>query len=61
MMVFVDRFRYKASKARQAQSRLKAIAKLQPPIRQRPRHNVEAESRRQSLPLAEVDVVDWRT
>ena len=30
MMVFVDRFRYKASKARQAQSRLKAIAKLQP-------------------------------
>ena len=30
MMTFVDRFRYKASKARQAQSRLKAIAKLQP-------------------------------
>jgi ATP-binding cassette, subfamily F, member 3 len=30
MMNFVDRFRYKASKARQAQSRLKAIAKLQP-------------------------------
>jgi ATP-binding cassette subfamily F protein 3 len=30
MQVFVDRFRYKASKARQAQSRLKAIAKLQP-------------------------------
>ncbi len=30
MMAFVDRFRYKASKARQAQSRLKAIAKLQP-------------------------------
>src|SRR3982751_2416525 len=30
MMVFVDRFRYKASKARQAQSRLKAIAKMQP-------------------------------
>jgi ATP-binding cassette, subfamily F, member 3 len=30
MMVFVDRFRYKASKARQAQSRLKAIEKLQP-------------------------------
>ena len=30
MMSFVDRFRYKASKARQAQSRLKAIAKLEP-------------------------------
>jgi ATP-binding cassette subfamily F protein 3 len=30
MMSFVDRFRYKASKARQAQSRLKAIEKLQP-------------------------------
>jgi ATP-binding cassette subfamily F protein 3 len=27
---FVDRFRYKASKARQAQSRLKALAKMQP-------------------------------
>jgi ATPase components of ABC transporters with duplicated ATPase domains len=31
MEAFVERFRYKASKARQAQSRLKAIAKL-PPI-----------------------------
>ncbi|MEM7291030.1 MAG: ABC-F family ATP-binding cassette domain-containing protein, partial [Pseudomonadota bacterium] len=31
MQAFVDRFRYKASKARQAQSRLKAIAKLKPP------------------------------
>jgi ATP-binding cassette subfamily F protein 3 len=30
MQEFVDRFRYKASKARQAQSRLKALAKLQP-------------------------------
>ena len=30
MQAFVDRFRAKASKARQAQSRLKAIAKLQP-------------------------------
>ncbi len=30
MQEFVDRFRYKASKARQAQSRLKAISKLQP-------------------------------
>jgi ATP-binding cassette subfamily F protein 3 len=30
MMSFVDRFRYKASKARQAQSRLKAIERLQP-------------------------------
>jgi ATP-binding cassette subfamily F protein 3 len=31
MQAFVDRFRYKASKAKQAQSRLKAIAKLKPP------------------------------
>ncbi len=30
MQAFVDRFRYKASKARQAQSRLKALAKMQP-------------------------------
>lgn len=30
MMAYIDRFRYKASKARQAQSRLKALAKLQP-------------------------------
>jgi ATP-binding cassette subfamily F protein 3 len=30
MQAFVDRFRYKASKARQAQSRLKALAKLGP-------------------------------
>src|SRR5690606_18310769 len=30
MQAFVDRFRYKASRARQAQSRLKALAKMQP-------------------------------
>lgn len=30
MQAFVDRFRYKESKARQAQSRLKALARLQP-------------------------------
>jgi ATP-binding cassette, subfamily F, member 3 len=30
MMAYVDRFRFKASKARQAQSRLKALAKLEP-------------------------------
>ncbi len=30
MQAFVDRFRYTASKARQAQSRLKALAKLEP-------------------------------
>ena len=30
MQAFVDRFRYKASKARQAQSRLKALARLDP-------------------------------
>ena len=32
MQAFVDRFRYKASKARQAQSRLKALARLEPII-----------------------------
>src|SRR6201987_3496044 len=30
MQAFVDRFRYKASKARQAQSRIKALARLEP-------------------------------
>ena len=30
MQGFVDRFRYKASKARQAQSRMKALARLEP-------------------------------
>src|SRR5690606_8852712 len=30
MEEFVERFRYKASKARQAQSRLKALARLEP-------------------------------
>ncbi len=30
MQAFVDRFRYKASKARQAQSRLKMLARMQP-------------------------------
>ncbi|MEM1268257.1 MAG: ABC-F family ATP-binding cassette domain-containing protein, partial [Pseudomonadota bacterium] len=30
MQAFVDRFRYKASKARQAQSRLKALERMQP-------------------------------
>jgi ATP-binding cassette subfamily F protein 3 len=30
MQAFVDRFRYKASKARQAQSRLKALSRLEP-------------------------------
>ena len=30
MQAFIDRFRYKASKARQAQSRLKALARMQP-------------------------------
>jgi ATP-binding cassette subfamily F protein 3 len=41
MMVFVDRFRYKASKARQAQSRLKAIAKMQPIAVAAEEHGVE--------------------
>src|SRR5439155_16863529 len=30
LQAFVDRFRYKASKARQAQSRVKALARLEP-------------------------------
>src|SRR3546814_12393111 len=30
IQAFVDRFRYKASKARQAQSRLKALARMEP-------------------------------
>ena len=30
MQAYVDRFRYKASKARQAQSRLKMLARLTP-------------------------------
>src|SRR6185436_13406640 len=30
MQAFIDRFRYKASKARQAQSRLKALARMEP-------------------------------
>jgi ATP-binding cassette subfamily F protein 3 len=30
MQAFIDRFRYKASKARQAQSRMKALARLEP-------------------------------
>ncbi|HEX4297746.1 MAG TPA: ABC-F family ATP-binding cassette domain-containing protein [Devosia sp.] len=32
MQAYVDRFRYKASKARQAQARLKMISKLKPPV-----------------------------
>jgi ATP-binding cassette, subfamily F, member 3 len=32
MQAFIDRFRYKASKARQAQSRLKALARMKPVI-----------------------------
>jgi ATP-binding cassette, subfamily F, member 3 len=32
MQAFIDRFRYKASKARQAQSRLKALARMKPVV-----------------------------
>ena len=32
MQVFIDRFRYKASKARQAQSRIKALARMEPVV-----------------------------
>ena len=61
MQAFVDRFRYKASKARQAQSRLKVLARLEPiaAIADETRHAVplpragEARRRRRSSP--------WRT
>ena len=45
---YVDRFRYKADKARQAQSRLKAIARLEPITRPQ-----EAALRRFSFPTSE--------
>ena len=45
---YVDRFRYKADKARQAQSRLKAIARLEPITRPQ-----EAALRRFSFPIPE--------
>ncbi|MEM9912473.1 MAG: ABC-F family ATP-binding cassette domain-containing protein [Pseudomonadota bacterium] len=45
---YVDRFRYKADKARQAQSRLKAIARMQPITRPE-----EAAARRFSFPAPE--------
>ena len=61
MMKFVDRFRYKASKSRQAQSRLKMIAKMEPI----PEHQEEGtvnftftEPEPLSPPLFSVDDVD---
>jgi ATP-binding cassette subfamily F protein 3 len=61
MMKFVDRFRYKASKSRQAQSRLKMIAKMEPI----PEHQEEGtvnfafpEPEPLSPPLYSVDDVD---
>jgi ATP-binding cassette, subfamily F, member 3 len=61
IMKFVDRFRYKASKSRQAQSRLKMLAKMEPI----PEHQEEAgvtftfpEPAPLSPPLYSVDEVD---
>ena len=43
MQAFIDRFRYKASKARQAQSRLKALARMEPIVSVAEERTVEFE------------------
>ena len=58
MQAFVDRFRYKASKARQAQSRLKALARLEPvvlPAEEAPARISFPEPPRLSPPLVALD------
>lgn len=60
MQAFVDRFRYKASKARQAQSRLKALAKLEPIVHmgnQRATHFTFPEPQMLAPPLLAVNGV----
>ena len=60
MQVFVDRFRYKASKARQAQSRLKALARLEPivlPAEEAPARIAFPEPPHLSPPLISLDRV----
>jgi len=57
---FVDRFRYKASKARQAQSRLKALARLEPvavPAEEAPPRIAFPEPPQLSPPLISLDRV----
>src|SRR5215469_7076616 len=57
---FVDRFRYKASKARQAQSRLKALARLEPiilPAEEAPARIAFPDPPRFSPPLIALDRV----
>ena len=58
MQAFVDRFRYKASKARQAQSRLKALARLEPivlPTEEAPPRISFPDPPRLSPPLIAID------
>src|SRR5262245_11266922 len=43
MQAFIDRFRYKASKARQAQSRIKMLARMEPIVSVAEEHTVEFE------------------
>src|SRR6516225_4307166 len=60
MQAFVDRFRYKASKARQAQSRLKALARLEPivlPAEEAPSRIAFPEPPQLSPPLISLDRV----
>lgn len=61
IQAFVDRFRYKASKARQAQSRLKMLAKMQPVaavVDARAPRFPFAEPDRLSPPIITIDEVD---
>src|SRR5215472_1098200 len=60
LQAFVDRFRYKASKARQAQSRLKALARLEPiilPTEEAPSRIAFPDPPRLSPPLIALDRV----
>ncbi|MBV9203475.1 MAG: ABC-F family ATP-binding cassette domain-containing protein [Alphaproteobacteria bacterium] len=60
LQAFVDRFRYKASKARQAQSRLKALARLEPivlPAEEAPTRIIFPEPPQLSPPLISLDRV----
>ncbi len=50
MQAFVDRFRYKATKARQAQSRLKALAKLTPIVVEQDEESVRFEFPEPEMP-----------
>ncbi|MFY7781867.1 MAG: ABC-F family ATP-binding cassette domain-containing protein, partial [Tagaea sp.] len=58
MQAFVDRFRAKATKARQAQSRLKALAKLTPIVVERDEETVRFEFPEPELPRPPLIVYD---